>query len=299
MDVSGPESRARAVRGGLGAAAVLLGAGLVAVASSGGVAEGGVRRPGDRVLDLVFSFGAVAFGAALLAGALLFAVGWHLSIRAGRRPSRSRWLASFGFFLAGLAVLTVFLYVRRRVAQPTVPDGAGPAGPTGGSAAGRGGGGYEPEFATGPVLVFLAALAAALVALWLWRRSRREPAAHEPDEPLPTLTELLADTLDDLRHETDPRRAVIAAYARLEQALAGAGHPRRRSDAPGEYLARVLREADVSPTAVSRLTGLFAQAKFSQHAVGEARRNEAIEALDEVRRDLRAAEEAGAARVPA
>jgi hypothetical protein len=144
-----------------------------------------------------------------------------------------------------------------------------------------------------PVLVLLGAVLAALVAFLLVQRAqRRASSAGTPAEPPPSLDEVLADTLDDLRCEPDPRRAVIASYARLERALAAAGHPRRQSDAPGEYLARVLHEAEVSPDAVARLTVLFARAKFSQHEVAEEMRGDAIEALEQVREDLRAAERA-------
>ena len=40
------------------------------------------------------------------------------------------------------------------------------------------------------------------------------------DALLPALADVLDETLDDLRAEADPRRAVIAAYARMERALA-------------------------------------------------------------------------------
>ena len=38
---------------------------------------------------------------------------------------------------------------------------------------------------------------------------------------------MLDETLDDLRNEADPRKAVIAAYARMEKILAGHGLGRR------------------------------------------------------------------------
>ena len=97
------------------------------------------------------------------------------------------------------------------------------------------------------------------------------------------------ESLDDLRAEPDPRRAVIAAYARLERVLASHGLPRKRSEAPLEYLSRMLGELAVSASAARRLTDLFERAKFSQHAVGPEMKNEAIGALETVRDDLAAA----------
>ena len=283
----------------LAVAAVLLVAGLVAAASSGGRdMPADVRRPGDRFLDLLFSFGLVGIAAAFAAAAVVYAFGWHLKLGEERLGGRA---SSLSMLLLGALVLGAIVYARRNRSGPgsgeapetpaELPGSADPtAAPTG----------YEPEFTTTPVLVALGALAAAALALWLARRGRRTGAAPRLEGQTPaSLEEVLAGTLDDLRAEPDPRRAVIAAYARLEQALSAAGHPRRRSDAPAEYLSRVLREAAVSPLPVARLTSLFARAKFSPHEVGEAMRVEAIDALQDVREELRAAEAVPREPVPA
>ena len=111
-----------------------------------------------------------------------------------------------------------------------------------------------------------------------------------PESLLPALADVLDETLDDLRAETDPRRAVIAAYARMERALAAYGLPRSPAEAPDEYLQRIFADLDVSRRATSRLTALFAWAKFSGHDVAPEMKQEAIEALEAVREELRAAE---------
>ena len=108
------------------------------------------------------------------------------------------------------------------------------------------------------------------------------------------LADVLDETLDDLRAETDPARAVIAAYARLERILAAHGLPRRPAEAPQEYVGRILRELEVGTRAVERLTALYVRAKFSQHEVGTAMKADAIEALEQIREDLRLAEERAA-----
>ena len=99
---------------------------------------------------------------------------------------------------------------------------------------------------------------------------------------------LLDDTLEDLYTNPDPRAAIIAAYARMEQLFASAGLPRRPHEAPLEYLGRALGELRASGAALGRLTGLFQRAKFSSHEVDESMRTEAIEALTQVRDELRA-----------
>jgi hypothetical protein len=51
----------------------------------------------------------------------------------------------------------------------------------------------------------------------------------------------------------------------MERALAAAGIPRHRAEAPLEYMERALLTLDTSAEAVRRLTDLFALARFSQH----------------------------------
>ncbi|HEX6678902.1 MAG TPA: DUF4129 domain-containing protein, partial [Actinomycetes bacterium] len=117
---------------------------------------------------------------------------------------------------------------------------------------------------------------------------------HQRGGSLPTqlageLSELVERSLAELEDERDPRRAVIAAYAGMEQTLAASGVPRAPAEAPLEYLARALVELRVSAAAADRLTELFQRARFSHHEVGEAMKREAIEALAAVRDELRAA----------
>ena len=124
-------------------------------------------------------------------------------------------------------------------------------------------------------------------ALFAFRRLER-PGKRSDEDLAEELSHVLDDTLDDLRAEPDPRRAVIAAYARMERALAWFGLPRRIFEAPLEYLARVLVELHASTDSVRRLTSLFERAKFSTHAIGPRLKEDAIEALVAVRDELRA-----------
>jgi len=108
-----------------------------------------------------------------------------------------------------------------------------------------------------------------------WRQRSQDAVAFALDE-----------SLDDLRSEPDLRRAIIAAYARMERALGFGGIPRRPSEAPLEYLERALGELDTSAGSVRRLTELFEWAKFSQHEPEPEMRDEAIDALVAVRDEL-------------
>ena len=65
------------------------------------------------------------------------------------------------------------------------------------------------------------------------------------------------------------------------------GLRRRPSETPLEYLRRILLGLTASADAVSRLTGLFEQAKFSRHEIDAPMKQDAIGALREIRDDLR------------
>jgi uncharacterized membrane protein len=127
------------------------------------------------------------------------------------------------------------------------------------------------------------ALAAGLAA----RRRLRHSDEVEAELALArALDEVLADTLEDLRAERDPRKAVIEAYARMEQTFAAYRVPRDPAETPLEYVSRALDRLRVSPSAVRRLTVLFERAKFSTHDVDNGMKNAAIDTLASVRAEL-------------
>jgi len=138
------------------------------------------------------------------------------------------------------------------------------------------------------IIIISIAVVAALVVTYLMFRDppRRSPTKAEIANKL---SALLDDSLDDLRAERDARKAVIATYARMENTLAGFGFPRADAEAPREYLGRVLRDLlDASAEAVSKLTALFERAKFSTHEIDPGMKSDAIDALVEMRDELRA-----------
>ena len=130
-------------------------------------------------------------------------------------------------------------------------------------------------------------LVAAVVLFVVTTRRRGTPRAWNGAAPA-ALAAALDESLDDLRADPDVRRAIIAAYARMETALAAVGVPRRPAEAPLEYLERVLLALDTSQTSVRRLTDLFQWARFSHHEPEASMRDEAIDALVAVRDELRA-----------
>jgi hypothetical protein len=135
------------------------------------------------------------------------------------------------------------------------------------------------------IAIVLVLVAGIGVYFYVTRAPRRgiRPLARRRD----ALSQALDDSLDDLRNDPDIRRAIIAAYARMERALAASGMPRAPAEAPYEYLERSLVELDAGADGARRLTDLFQRAKFSHHEPAEAMRQEAIDALIAVRDDLR------------
>ena len=147
----------------------------------------------------------------------------------------------------------------------------------------------QPQLRLAPFLAVLGAggIAVAAFVIAERRRRRRLPKDWAVTE---VLSDVLEETLDDLRAKPDPRRAVIAAYARMERSLAAHGIARRRFEAPHEYLHRVLSEVSGGRLAATRLTALFERARFSPHEVDENMKASAIEAIESLQADLAAAE---------
>lgn len=134
-----------------------------------------------------------------------------------------------------------------------------------------------------------------LGGVWLYIRRRRwSDGLVDADSLDAALVETVEATVDDLRAERDPRRAVIAAYAQMERTFAEHGLRRRPAETPLEYFARVLRARDVRESAVRTLTELFEYAKFSRHEIDDRMKERAIAALLAVRDDLLRSEEVAA-----
>jgi uncharacterized protein DUF4129 len=147
---------------------------------------------------------------------------------------------------------------------------------------------HRPRWQWLPVLVLGSLLLGILVttgAAVAHARRNRE-ALDEEAQLAQALDEVLADSLDDLRAERDPRRAVIRAYARMEQTFAAYGVPREEHETPLEYVARVLDSLRVSSFAVRRLVQLFERAKFSPHTIESTMKDDAIDALAGLRAEL-------------
>jgi hypothetical protein len=286
--------RGNAARLFLPALVVLALVGVVAIAATGSTSRGSsrVRPPSATLLDTILSLGLVA----VLAGAALFLYGLtqRKAIRNELRARGGRRRSSVPAFLLFTALVALSIWRLRigefRPIEDEITDGVpgaappNPEVPSSDPAKTL----YEPQFAWLPVIVVVG-LAVAAVAAYALAKRRSRRAAGDEETLVEQIAAVLDDTLDDIRAVSDPRRAIIAAYARLERVLAANGASRRRAETPYEYLGRVLGELAIDATAVRRLTDLFLEAKFSQHTVGIGMKEEAIDALEHVRDELREA----------
>lgn len=147
---------------------------------------------------------------------------------------------------------------------------------------------YEPHFQWLPIFV-LGSMVVGIGGFMAYLALRRRREEEEERGPVrETLAEVLSETLDDLIRERDPRKAVIGAYAKMERTLAARGFPRRESEAPLEYLGRILGIVGGSGHSARRLTRLFERARFSPHEIDQRMKDDAIESLIGLRAELEA-----------
>jgi hypothetical protein len=130
-------------------------------------------------------------------------------------------------------------------------------------------------------------VAVAAVGVVAARRRRQRPGLGELGARA-AVAAGARDALEEIAIPADPRAAVLAAYARMEAALARVGLGRRASEAPREYLARFEAELGGGRGPAERLTALFERARFSPHAIDERLRAEALDALTALRTELEA-----------
>jgi hypothetical protein len=263
---------------------------LVAVASRGHAPAGG---GGTHGLDskLIWEF-------VLLAVLALFIISFpiaawvvlttRLETVASQKKRRQRTVRTILVFLTLLMIAVVVAVLRADGDHSKPKPVATPPGGAGANTRNKPGAHIPFDWLPAIIMLSVALVGAAVVAYLMFRKPpRRQPTEVELAAQL---SAVLDDSIDDLYRELDPRKAVIATYARMETTLAGAGLPRAAAETPLEYLGRVLRELlHTSADAVARLTSLFERAKFSTHEIDSGMKNDAIDALVTMRDELRAA----------
>lgn len=142
------------------------------------------------------------------------------------------------------------------------------------------------------VLIAALVLTVLLAAYHLWRQLRRGPVPQTAGTygQAPGDHDLLADAVDSGRRALldgdDPRAAVIACYAAMEDSLARSGVARRASDSPQDLLERAAGSGLLDGPHATDLTALFREARYSTHPMDTTHRDRAAAALDAIAAQL-------------
>ena len=276
--------RARRVGLALGALALLL---LAALA----VPEGYSLADGDADARIVLpaitpllQYVMVLAGVVMIVALVVLRASLLGDERRARTRSRSRW-RYVALILVAAALWATFSAWRQ---QSVRTEGGRPsAAPT--PAPQQTPGGREdavrPEYSEpfGYAVAVLLLLAVGGLAVVVVLAARRKDVGSGAAPTPERLAEMIEAGVEDLETIADPRSAVIACYSRMELVVDAAGIARRSSDAPFELLARLLVQERVPEQSARRLTELFEEAKFSTRRIDEPMRQEALDALLDVR----------------
>jgi len=265
-----------------------------------------VRSQGDRDGTDAGSplVGQLLFGmltGAFVVCAVVAGVVWWIRLRQGRRPRPTvdapeppPWWVRPLATLVALAVLSLIAvfggrgpYLAPQSPDETPPPQSAPTDDTGSTGDRRSIGEDPFAFVAGGLVVLAVAAGLAVAVL------RRPTVAGDygedqadddlDDESAQPVARALDASLADLSSEPDPRRAVLAAYARMEAVLESGGLPRRTTETSAEFCRRVRVRLGAGRDAASRLTALFERARYSEHPIDDAMRAEAIDAVHQVR----------------
>jgi hypothetical protein len=166
---------------------------------------------------------------------------------------------------------------------------------------GAGSGSHLPGWVAAVVVGLCLAFVVVVVGMLVWYlfrdgfRVRSAPlvaAVPGPTEPpIDTRTEEVVAALDAgldrlSDQDTDPRRAVIACWVRLEEAAAAAGTPRLPGDTSTDLVARLLGAHQVSRPVLDDFAAVYREARYATHVVDEQMRAAAVRSLGHLRAEL-------------
>lgn len=212
-------------------------------------------------------------------------VGGAVATFNGRRLRRQAANAVAGVLVLGAVGALGWLLLDMVPGRPPTTARSGGGGPVTGSLGplGRSGAGrHSPALAPVPVaagsLVVVLLVVAVVLALLARRRGRSAEAIDHDEAARGAVYAAATAGADAMRDVLDPRAAIIACYAAMEHVLAGAGVRRLVAETPADLLTRAV-DLNIAPAAARRLTELFLEARYSTHAMTEADRDAARNAL--------------------
>lgn len=203
-------------------------------------------------------------------------------------PQTSRWsklvILLYPVAVFAIPILLLSRHLRHRLVPLELP-GFGRAAGRAAQHAGR-----DATGSSWPVLTGILLAVAVITAIVVLERRHgfynRPARLRRPKLRSSPLRTALAAGAAALRAGTEPRAAIIACYAAMERALAGAGAAPSAADTPAEVLGRAAAGGLIRSSAADDLTGLFRQARYGGQDVGEAERAAAQGALARLESDL-------------
>lgn len=263
-------------------AASLLAIALLALAAAGGLSAR-AGPPAGRGLAgalLAFLLGAAVVGVVALVVTAVVALWPEGPLRPPEPSLVELGLRTLVFCLVLLAVL----YLGAAVLQAGGFSAVFPQGISDADAAAASAGAQRGPFPWRLMAVGALAAVGAFAALAL--RTRGARSTPLPSGVAAPLAELLDRLVEDLRLGGDPRSQVIAAYAEMVDLFTAQGYPAAASEAPGEYLQRVLPVLGLGGRPAQRLLSLYELARFSQLSIEDDLQRRAAAALAAVREEL-------------
>lgn len=141
------------------------------------------------------------------------------------------------------------------------------------------------------VVGFAALVYLAIVVISFWfqvlrRRGHRPRSDADPFDLLPIVADPAVVIDIDVHRRLllggPARNAIVACWMQLEADAARAGLARDPAETSAEYTTRVVAAASIDPAPISNLAALYREARFSAHVMGDAERDRAMAALEQV-----------------
>ena len=201
----------------------------------------------------------------------------------------SLWTSAKTLAVVLLAVAIFCIATLALLSRPSAPSqdlvGPRPSTPAPAEPRERGAGADPRDLAW--LLLPIAVTFAILTPVAALIRRRRLKADEEGQPQEPGALGAVRASIAALESERDPRRAILLAYAQMEQAFRNVEIVRARDETASEFLERTARQLSVSAGDAAALTGRFEEARFSTHQLTEADRAQALASLRRVEWELR------------
>ncbi len=207
-----------------------------------------------------------------------------IPVRRVLRPTT--WMDLVAMLIA-FTVFALILVLWPRVVNAVQPPGTAGAGRTNGT----GNATAFPALGGLPLGAFLAgSLFVAIVVIALLFRVGSgllgQPPKLDRGTPRYAAAQAVQATIEQLQLGEDVRQAILACYGRFCVLLGARGLGSQEALTPREIEDRAVHRLGVSPDSSDALTSLFEEARYSEHALGDADRDRAVRSLERIRADL-------------